>query len=47
VTTTVEQADDDKRFFNKQKATQLINYINELTGKAAPPTPAIVAAYAT
>jgi hypothetical protein len=36
VTTTAEQADDGKRFLNKQKATQLIDYINELTGKAAP-----------
>jgi hypothetical protein len=25
VTTTAEQADDDKRFLNKQKATQLID----------------------
>ena len=47
VTTTAEQADDGKRFLNKEKATQLINYINELTGKAAPLTPAVVAAYAT
>jgi len=47
VTTIAEQADDGKRSLNKEKATQLIDYINELTGKAAPPIPAMVAAYAT
>lgn len=47
ITTTKDQAIEDRRFLNNQQEQQLIEHIRSLCEKCLPPTPAIVAEIAT